>query len=354
MLLDELFFANGVALSPEEDFIVVAETGAMRLTKYWLKGSKAGSSEVFVEGLPGLPDNLTPDAEGIWVPLVMAADSEHPSGFVMFSRFPSLRLFFARMLALLELPFKLINNAYPNKFSQRFIHFIGHGESIQLLSPKRSTIVRVDWNGHIVGSLHGFDKSVGSVSHVLEFNDNLLLGSPFNRFLARVKNPKPNKQHTVRIGNVRHEGVGMEPVVKPAKEAPKVTTTAKPTTTTTTTTTTPKPTTTTTTTPKPTTTTTTPKPTTTTPKPTTTTPKPTTTTPKPTTTTPKPTTTAPKPATTTPKPATMTATKKPAVSTTRVPPKNPAPVEEHIPSDTPAPKQEKMKVINKQGQHVEL
>lgn len=349
-----MFFANGLALSPEEDFIIVAETGAMRLTKYWLKGSKAGKSEVFVDGLPGLPDNLTPDDEGLWVPLVMAADSENPSGFAMFSHFPHLRMFFARMLALLETPFKLINNAYPNKIAQRFIHFIGHGESIQLLAPKRATIVRVDWSGHIVGSLHGFDKSVGSVSHVLEFNDNLLLGSPFNRFLARVKNPKPNKQHTVKIGNVRYEGAGIEPVVKPAKEAPKVTTTVKPATTTTTTTT-PKPTT---TTPKPTTTTTTPKPTTTTPKPATTTPKPTTTTTaKPTTTTPKPTTTTAKPAstTTTPKPTTTTTTtKKPAASTTRVPPKDPAPVEEHIPSDTPAPKQEKMKVINKQGQHVEL
>ncbi|XP_065372503.1 adipocyte plasma membrane-associated protein Hemomucin [Calliphora vicina] len=362
LLLDELFFANGVALSPEEDFIVVAETGALRLTKYWLKGSNAGKSEVFVEGLPGHPDNLTPDADGIWVPLVMASDSEHPSGFTMFSRFPSIRLFLARMLALLELPFKLINNAYPNKIAQRFIHFIGHGESIQLLSPKRSTIVRVDWNGHIVGSLHGFDKSVGSVSHVLEFNDNLLLGSPFNRFLARVKNPKPAKQPTVKIGNVRYEGVGMEPVVKPPTESttakPKVTTTttAKPTTTTSTTTTTPKPTTTTTTRPKS-TTTTTAKPTTTTtttttPKPTTTTPKPTTTTtPKPTTTTPKPTTTT---TTTTTKAPTTTTTRKPSASSTRVPPKNPAPVEEKIPSDIPAPKQEKMKVITKHGEHVEF
>lgn len=341
-------------MSPEEDFIVVAETGALRLTKYWLKGSKAGKSEVFVEGLPGHPDNLTPDSDGIWVPLVMGADSEHPSGFAIFSRFPSIRLFLARMLTLMELPFKLINNAYPNKIAQRFIHFIGHGESVQLFSPKRATIVRVDWNGHIVGSLHGFDKSVGSVSHVLEFNDNLLLGSPFNRFIARIKNPKP-KQHTVRIGNVRYEGAGIEPVVKAPTQPVKVTTTTKKPTTTTTTTT-PKPTTTT-------TTTTTPKPPTTTPKPTTTTtttPKPITTTPKPittTTTTPKPTSTAP--TTTTPKPATTTTTKKPTTTTTRtgssrLPPKQPAPVEENIPGDIPAPKQEKLKVINKLGDHVEL
>ncbi|XP_005175371.2 adipocyte plasma membrane-associated protein Hemomucin [Musca domestica] len=363
VLMDEVFFANGVALSPQEDFLVVAETGGMRLLKHYLKGSKAGQTEVFVEGLPGMPDNLTPDSEGLWVPLVMASDNEHPSGFNIFCSFPSIRLFLARMLTLFELPFKLINNAYPNKIAQRFIHFIGHGESILLLSPKRATVVRVDWNGHIVGSLHGFDKSVGAISHVLEFDDHLLFGSPFNRFLGRVANPKPaRKEPNVKINNVRYEGVGIEPAVKPPqKEAP---TTAKPKVKpTTTTTTTPKPTTTTTTTPKP--TTTTPKPTTTTPKPTTTTPKPTTTTPKPTTTTtPKPTTTttpkpatttAPKPSTTTtPKPTTTSAPRQPSASTTRVPPKKPAPVEENIPHDTPAPKPEKMKVINKHGEHVEL
>lgn len=363
VLMDEVFFANGVALSPQEDFLVVAETGGMRLLKHYLKGSKAGQTEVFVEGLPGMPDNLTPDSEGLWVPLVMASDNEHPSGFNIFCNFPSIRLFLARMLTLFELPFKLINNAYPNKIAQRFIHFIGHGESILLLSPKRATVVRVDWNGHIVGSLHGFDKSVGAISHVLEFDDHLLFGSPFNRFLGRVANPKPaRKEPNVKINNVRYEGVGIEPAVKPPqKEAP---TTAKPKVKpTTTTTTTPKPTTTTTTTPKP--TTTTPKPTTTTPKPTTTTPKPTTTTPKPTTTTtPKPTTTttpkpatttAPKPSTTTtPKPTTTSAPRQPSASTTRVPPKKPAPVEENIPHDTPAPKPEKMKVINKHGEHVEL
>lgn len=332
VLIDEIYFANGIALSPNEDFIVVSETGANRLLKYNIKGPKAGQVETFVDGLPGHTDNLTPDSEGLWVPLVMATDSEHPSGFVIFSEFPMIRLFLARLMTLFEMPFRLANTYFPNKISQRFIHFIGHGESILLLSPKRSTVVRVDWNGNIVGSLHGFDKSVGSVSHVLELEDQLLLGSPFNRFLARVKSPKASagaasKKPSIKVQNVRYEGV-IEPVVKPNVEATKATTTAKPTTTTTTTTTTPKPTT---TTAKPTTTTTT-------------------------TTTPRPTTTA-KPKTTTmpkPKPTTTTTTAKPPQKQKRVPPKEPAPVKEEIPSDTKPPKQETLKVRTKQGEHIEL
>ncbi|XP_011181078.2 adipocyte plasma membrane-associated protein Hemomucin [Zeugodacus cucurbitae] len=382
VLLDELFFANGLALSPDEDFIVVAETGAMRLTKYYLKGAKAGQSEVFVEGLPGLPDNLTPDADGIWVPLVMAADSEHPNGFNIFANFPSIRLFLARLLSLFELPFRLINNAFPNKLAQKFIHFIGHGESILLLAPKRSTIVRVDWNGNIVGSLHGTDKSAGAVSHVLEFNEHLYLGSPFNRFLARVKSPRAGRQPEVKVKNVRYEGVGLEASVKPSTASTSTTSKPKPaatkpltttqpptTTTTTTTTTTPRPTTTTTT-PKPTTTTTTTRPpttttTTTTRKPSTTTTTtarpPTTTTPKPqtastttTTTTPKPTTAPPKAPTATPKAKPSTTTPRPAAEKKRVPPKEPAPIKEEIPNDTKPPKFDKLKVITKTGEHIEL
>ncbi|XP_034662395.1 adipocyte plasma membrane-associated protein isoform X2 [Drosophila subobscura] len=301
VLLDELAFANGIALSPNEDFVVVAETAGQRLTKYYLQGAKTGESEVFVDGLPGLPDNLTPDSEGIWVPLVVSADSEHPTGFNIFSRFPSVRLFLARMLAFFELPFRYLNSVYPNKFSQRFVHFVGHMESITLLSPKRSTVVRVDWNGNIVGSLHGFDKSVGAISHVLEFQEYLYLGSPLNQYLARVKSPKA-KQPTVKVRNVRTEGDGLEA----SFGAPPTTTTQKP------------------------------KATTTTKPPTTTKAPPT-----------KPPTTKP--------PTTTTTTPKPAASTTkRTVPTKPAPIEEHIPADTKPPTKEKLKVINKQGVNVEL
>ncbi|NUP17010.1 MAG: strictosidine synthase family protein [Streptomyces sp.] len=58
VLLDGLQFANGLAASADESFLVVAETGAYRLTRYWLTGPRAGHSEPFAENLPGMPDNL--------------------------------------------------------------------------------------------------------------------------------------------------------------------------------------------------------------------------------------------------------------------------------------------------------
>ena len=40
VLADNIWQANGVALSHDESFIVVASTPSMRLYRYWLKGRK--------------------------------------------------------------------------------------------------------------------------------------------------------------------------------------------------------------------------------------------------------------------------------------------------------------------------
>ena len=69
-LLSGLYFANGVALSSDESFVLVNETLMYRIQKYWLKGDKAGTSEIFIENLPGFPDNVSSNEEGIfWVAL---------------------------------------------------------------------------------------------------------------------------------------------------------------------------------------------------------------------------------------------------------------------------------------------
>jgi len=70
VLLKDLYFANGVALSADEDFVLVNETYRYRISRYWLKGDKAGSRDVFIDNLPGLPDNLQGDRAGtFWVAL---------------------------------------------------------------------------------------------------------------------------------------------------------------------------------------------------------------------------------------------------------------------------------------------
>jgi sugar lactone lactonase YvrE len=69
--LDGLAFANGVALGPNEDYVLVNETAAHKITRYWLKGAKAGQKDTFIENLPGYPDNLSFNGRDLfWVALV--------------------------------------------------------------------------------------------------------------------------------------------------------------------------------------------------------------------------------------------------------------------------------------------
>ena len=87
LLLDGLQFANGVAVAGDGSYVLVNETGAYRVTRYWLAGPRRGTAEPFLENLPGLPDNLTWSAErrAFWIalfsPRVKALDllARHPT-----------------------------------------------------------------------------------------------------------------------------------------------------------------------------------------------------------------------------------------------------------------------------------
>jgi sugar lactone lactonase YvrE len=63
-------FANGVTLSLDEDYVLVAETGSYRIQRVWVSGPLTGRREIFVDNLPGFPDNLSTGATGLfWVAL---------------------------------------------------------------------------------------------------------------------------------------------------------------------------------------------------------------------------------------------------------------------------------------------
>jgi sugar lactone lactonase YvrE len=68
VILDRLRFANGVALSEDQSFALVAETAGYRVRKVHLQGSAAGQSEVLLDNLPGMPDNISLGADGVfWI-----------------------------------------------------------------------------------------------------------------------------------------------------------------------------------------------------------------------------------------------------------------------------------------------
>lgn len=68
VLADGLHFANGVALAPDEEYILVNETYRYRVARHWLKGDKAGTTEIIADNLPGFPDGISTSPRGTyWV-----------------------------------------------------------------------------------------------------------------------------------------------------------------------------------------------------------------------------------------------------------------------------------------------
>lgn len=77
-ILDHLYFANGVVVDPDESYVLVAETSGFRIQKLWLKGPKAGTTESFIEGLPGWPDGISRGSDGlIYCTLISPRTSMH-------------------------------------------------------------------------------------------------------------------------------------------------------------------------------------------------------------------------------------------------------------------------------------
>lgn len=73
--MDGLFFANGVALGPNDDFVLINETGMGRVHRLWLQGERAGQREIFVDELPGTPDNINFDGrDTFWIALPSMRD----------------------------------------------------------------------------------------------------------------------------------------------------------------------------------------------------------------------------------------------------------------------------------------
>ncbi|XP_019172183.1 PREDICTED: protein STRICTOSIDINE SYNTHASE-LIKE 6-like isoform X1 [Ipomoea nil] len=88
VLVNDLFFANGVAVFPDQSFVIFCETPLRRCKRLYLKGEKKGSVDVFIENLPGMPDNIRYDGDGLfWIGLV----TEYTYGWELAQKYPFLR-----------------------------------------------------------------------------------------------------------------------------------------------------------------------------------------------------------------------------------------------------------------------
>ena len=155
VLLDKLEFANGVTLGPDDAYVLVNETGAYRISRYWLTGPKTGTHDLFIDNLPGLPDNLAFNGSNrFWVALYAPRSAllDGTAGH------PFVRKMIVRALTVLPKPVE-----------------------------KRGFVLGLDLEGKVIANLQ--DASSGNYSPITtarEYGDWLYLGSLKATHMARL------------------------------------------------------------------------------------------------------------------------------------------------------------------------
>ncbi|XP_054763494.2 adipocyte plasma membrane-associated protein-like [Lytechinus pictus] len=158
---DGLYSPNGIQLSPQKDFLLIAESTRYRITKYYVKGPKKGKTEIFANNLPGMPDNISPSRNGgYWVGFALANSRMGPMKMDVVASRPWLRKIVAKLV---------------------------DPTSLVPYMPQYGLIIELNQKGEIVQSLHDpTGKVVPSVSEVLDTGDALYLGSYHSPFLVKV------------------------------------------------------------------------------------------------------------------------------------------------------------------------
>jgi hypothetical protein len=98
ILDDQLAFPNGVQISADKQSVLVCETALARVIKHWIGGNTAtiGKSEVFVNNLPGIPDNIRLTSAGnYWIAFASVRHEHQPSLLDRFRNWPRLRTIFS-------------------------------------------------------------------------------------------------------------------------------------------------------------------------------------------------------------------------------------------------------------------
>jgi len=157
-LLDGLNFANGVAVSHDQNYVLVNETGGYRVVRFWVTGQKKGKSETFIGPLPSFPDNISTGHNGrYWVALISPRNP------------------------LLD---KLADKPFIRKIIQRLPAFI------RPQAVAYGHIIAIDGNGNVVVDLQDPDGSYPINTSVTETKEYLYIGSLVAPALGRIEKEK--------------------------------------------------------------------------------------------------------------------------------------------------------------------
>lgn len=198
VLLDGLSFVNGMELSPDGEYLLLCETGRARILKYYLRGERSGQHEILTDALPGLPDNIKLNDRGqYYVGLISPRIPGTLHLLELISPHNLVRKFMARLIHMVLVPAKVINQVLPTTLTRRFEYWCGNLEPFAHLAPPYGLVIEVDGStGAIVSSLHSTNGAVRFISEAVVFDRWIYFGSPYTNYLARV--PKRLRESTAR------------------------------------------------------------------------------------------------------------------------------------------------------------
>jgi len=157
-LVKGLAFANGVAVSHDQTYVLVNETASYRVMRYWIAGDKKGQTEPLIENLPAFPDNISTGDKGrYWVALVSPRN---------------------------ELLDNLSGKPFMRKVIQRMPEF---------MRPKAKPfghIIAIDGYGNVLEDLQDPDGAYPINTSVTESKDYLYIGSLVTPVLGRLSKEK--------------------------------------------------------------------------------------------------------------------------------------------------------------------
>ena len=149
-----------MALAPDESFLLINETTMYRVIRYWFAGAKAGQVDIFIDNLPGFPDNITFNGvDTYW--LALAAGPKNR-----------------------EVRDNMLPKPFMRKIMMRFPKFMWPP------FPEEGYILGLDLNGTVKYNLQDPDgEFYPNTTSAIEANGMLYLGSHVNSGIGRIPIP---------------------------------------------------------------------------------------------------------------------------------------------------------------------
>lgn len=154
LILDGLNFANGVAVSEDQQFLLINETGSYRVLRFWLQGPRKGENEILIDNLPGFPDNINNGRSGkFWIGLVAPRNDL----LDRLSNWPRLR-----------------------KVVQRL------PKSLRPAAEASSHVIAISGDGEVLMNLQDSTAELPALTGVYESHDALWLSSLFGHYVGKL------------------------------------------------------------------------------------------------------------------------------------------------------------------------